>query len=136
MASVWQMPTRADFPQVQVAEPVRPPAQIVSALSDLLQEAVIRLASGPSVPGATQVRLEFKADFLPGVTAIFQKAGGRIQVDFFCAVEASRQLLGAITRREVGEVARRCRRDLLLRIHAHDEEQAETSSVLELLGNA
>ena len=136
VSSAGSPPARLDFPQGQIQEPGSPSVRAINELSDLLDAAVTRLESGPSASGATQVRLEFKADFLPGVTAVVQQAGGRVQIDFFCAGEASRQFLSAITRREASDMARRCRRDVLFRIHSHDEEQTESVSVLEILGAA
>lgn len=137
--------TAADSLSLPVSPPVttpslREPAPVAvektlslppGALSDWLQETVSDLKVYKGDAGMSQVRLDIKPEFLPGVRVILQEAGGRIQVDFICLAESSRRLLGSVARREATEMARRCGRDLLLRVHSDEDDQdarAGTSS--------
>ena len=80
--------------------------------------------------------MEIRPEILPGVRVLLHELHGRIQVDFICSVEASRRALGAVARREAGELARRCRRDVLVRIQAEDDGHQSGFDLLEALGTA
>ncbi len=92
------------------------------ALTDWIQQTVSDLRVFEGNVGTSQVRLDIKPELLPGVRVIVQEAGGRIQVDFICSAESSRRLLGAVARREATDMARRCRRDLLLRVQSEEDD--------------
>jgi flagellar hook-length control protein FliK len=92
------------------------------ALTDWIQQTVSDLKVFEGNVGTSQVRLDIKPELLPGVRVIVQEAGGRIQVDFICSAESSRRLLGAVARREATDMARRCRRDLLLRVQSEEDD--------------
>jgi hypothetical protein len=92
------------------------------ALTDWLQQTVADLKVFKGDSGMSQIHLDIKPELLPGVRVILQEAGGRIQVDFICTVESSRRVLGAVAQREANEMAKRCRRDLLLRVCSDEDE--------------
>ncbi len=72
--------------------------------------------------------MEIRPEILSGVRVVLREAEGRVEVNFFCSVEASQQVLTAIAQREATEMARRCRRDLLVRVQADDEDRERDSS--------
>lgn len=105
-------------------------------LSDWLQQAVSALQVGEGVGGVQQVRLDIKPELIPGVRVILQEVGGRVQVDFICSVEASRQRLGAVAQREATEIARRCRREMVLRVltETEDGDLLSPAGLIEVVG--
>ncbi len=117
---------------VHTPSPVLSPSAVVQmeasrspdsgAITEWLQNAVASLQVAEGVQGARQVYLEIKPEILPGVRVVLQEVKGRVQVDFICSVQASHQVLGAIAQREAADMARRCRRDLVLRIQVDDED--------------
>lgn len=102
------------------AEPRMLPAQVI-------EDTVARLMVGVDRDGAHQVRVELRHELMPGVRMVLQEAGGRVQIDLICAVEASRSRLSAISSREIGDIARRCKRDLLVRVQSEESADAEDS---------
>jgi hypothetical protein len=119
---------RDSFPMSQVPMPTsvqtpdRSSLSTAAVVSDWLQQAVTRLQVGEGSDGKREVRFDIQASVLPGVRVVLQEANGRVQVDFICSVDASRHVLSEIAQREASEMARRCRRDLLLRVHTEDED--------------
>ncbi len=109
------LPTAAQAPE-------RSSLSAAAAVSDWLQQAVTRLQVGEGTHGKQEVRFEIRPEVLPGVRVVLQETNGRVQVDFICSVDASRHVLSEIAQREASEMARRCRRDLLLRVQTDDED--------------
>jgi len=93
----------------------------------VIEQAVARLMVGVDRDGAKQVRVELRNEWMPGVRMVLQEAGGRVQIDLICSVEASRHRLSAISSREVGDIARRCKRDLLVRVRSEESADVEDS---------
>jgi hypothetical protein len=116
------LPTAQAPPPTPAAAPERAPLSPAAAISDWLQQAVTRLQVGEGTHGKQEVRFEIRPEVLPGVRVVLQENNGRVQVDFICSVDASRHVLGEIAQREASEMARRCRRDLLLRVQTDDED--------------
>ncbi len=117
---------------VHTPSPVPSPSAVVQTeasrsldsgvITGWLQNAIASLQVAEGAQGARQVHLEIKPEILPGVRVVLQEVQGRVQVDFICSVQASHQVLGAIAQREAADMARRCRRDLVLRIQVDDKD--------------
>ena len=109
-------------------------------LAALVEESVSRFlaSTGPSQP--RQVRIELKGEVYAGVWISLQEVGGQVQVDLVCASEAARLQLGALVLREADAMARRCRRDLLVRVvgdpRDDDDTDRPTAAVTEVVGRA
>lgn len=116
------LPTAQVSPPTPAAPPERSPPSTAAAISDWLQQAVTRLQVGEGTDGNREVRFDIRPEVLPGVRVVLQESNGRVQVDFICSVDASRHVLSEIAQREASEMARRCRRDLLLRVQSEDED--------------
>ena len=116
------LPTAQVSPPTPAAPPERSPPSTAAAISDWLQQAVTRLQVGEGADGNQEVRFDIRPEVLPGVRVVLHESNGRVQVDFICSVDASRHVLSEIAQREASEMARRCRRDLLLRVQSEDED--------------
>lgn len=97
------------------------PIPMDTALSQQLVDGMERLMVGEN--GGRHVRMELKDELLPGVTVEIQETEGRLQVDFFCGVEASRHRLNAAAPEHAPRLASRLGRDVLLRVQTSDPGQ-------------
>ena len=104
-----------------------------SELSENLGNEVERLMVSDGSNGNRQVRLEIKDDLLPGVTIAIQELEGRMQVDFVCSIESSRQKLVSALSDLSTTLAHRLGREVLLRVQTDDEDDP---CLQEALGNA
>lgn len=98
-----------------------------------LGSAVERLMVSDGSSGNRQVRMQLKDDLLPGVGVAIQELEGRLQVDFVCSVERSRQNLGRALPDLANTLAERLGRDVLMRVQTDDEDDP---CVQEALGHA
>ena len=92
------------------------------ALGARMAEGIERLMVGDGSSGNRQVRMELKDDLLPGVSVVVQELEGRLQVDFICANEDSRQRLVAALEANARTLAERLNRPVLLRVQTDDED--------------
>ena len=104
-----------------------------SELTENLGNEVERLMVSDGSSGNRQVRLELKDELLPGVSVAIQELEGRLQVDFVCGVESSRQKLSGALPDLACTLAQRLGRDVLMRVQTDDEDDP---CLLEALGNA
>lgn len=95
-----------------------------------LEQALEGLMVGEGGGGGRQVRMELKEDLLPGVTVTLQELEGHLQIDFFCALESSRLRLNEAAFDETAGMARRLRRDVLMRVQTDDEDDPRLYEVL------
>ncbi len=102
-------------------------------LDENLGSEVERLMVSDGSSGNRQVRMELKDDLLPGVSVAIQELEGRLQVDFVCSVEGSRQKLNRALPDLAATLARRLGREVLMRVQTDDEDDP---CLLEALGNA
>ncbi len=102
-------------------------------LANHLGSEVERLMVSDGSNGNRQVRMELKEDLLPGVSVAIQELEGRLQVDFVCSVENSRQKLGSALPDLAHTLAQRLGRDVLMRVQTDDEDDP---CVQEALGHA
>ena len=93
-----------------------------TALGDRMAEGIERLMVGDGSSGNRQVRMELKDELLPGVSVVVQELEGRVQVDFICANEDSRQRLVAALEANARTLAERLNRPVLLRVQTDDED--------------
>lgn len=91
-------------------------------LAESLGHAAERLMVDSDGRGNRQVRIELKEDLLSGVSVAIQELEGRLQVDFFCSVEDSRQRLNRALSRLADTLAHRLGRDVLMRVQTDDDE--------------
>lgn len=126
-------PMGSNLNPVDMPLAVRPDPS-VGRLIEWLNETLVGLQVSDRSSGPQLVRMELKSDLLPGVSVTFQEVDGRIQVDLNCRVDHSRKLLASLVRREAPEMARRCRRDLLLRVHADGDDLDSADRLVEVLG--
>lgn len=103
-----------------------------SELTENLGNEVERLMVSDGSSGNRQVRLELKDDLLSGVTIAIQELEGRLQVDFICSVESSRQKLASALPDLAATLAQRLGREVLLRVQTDDEDDP---CLQEALGN-
>jgi hypothetical protein len=126
MAQVYfagdKVPMTPSSPPMSPAASERSSLLTSAAISDWLQQAISSLQVSQGTASNREVRFDIRSEILPGVRVVLQESNGRVQVDFICSVEASRHLVSEIAQREVSEMARRCRRDLVLRVRAEDED--------------
>lgn len=97
----------------------------------------LQVSEGPS--DLRQVRFELKTGLLSGVWVTLQQAQGRIEIDIRGGTGAARVHLSAVVQREVDGMARRCKRDLLVRISVGQEgheDQDVLESLVEVIGQA
>jgi hypothetical protein len=104
-----------------------------SELTENLGNEVERLMVSDGSSGNRQVKMELKDDLLPGVTVAIQELEGRLQVDFVCSVESSRQRLNSALPDLASTLAQRLGRDVLMRVQTDDEDDP---CLLEALGSA
>lgn len=91
-------------------------------LGEPMVEGIERLMVGDGRSGNRQVRMELKDELLPGVSVVLQELEGRLQVDFICRNEDSRQRLNAAAQANARTLAERLRRPVLVRVQTDDEE--------------
>lgn len=97
-----------------------PPAD--PGLGEPMVEGIERLMVGDGRSGNRQVRMELKDELLPGVSVVLQELEGRLQVDFICSNEDSRQRLNAAAQANASTLAERLRRPVLVRVQTDDED--------------
>jgi hypothetical protein len=117
-----KVPMTLASPPMSPAASERASLSTSAAISDWVQQAISSLQVGQGTAGNREVRFDIRPEVLPGVRVVVQESNGRVQVDFICSVEASRHVVSEIAQREASEMARRCRRDLLLRVQVEDED--------------
>ncbi len=101
-------------------------------LSENLNSEVERLMVSDGSSGNRQVRLELKNDLFPGVNVAIQELEGRLQVNFVCSDEGSRQKLNRALPDLADTPAQRLGRDVLMRVQTDDEDDP---CLLEALSN-
>lgn len=104
-----------------LCSPPLPPAP-ESDLAAQMGAEVERLLVDDGSCGHRQVRLELKDDCLPGVSVAIQENEGRLQVDFFCRLEAPRRQLNRALPTLAQTLAQRLQRPVLLRVQTTDED--------------
>ena len=87
-----------------------------------------RMVAGPGPAGVHQIRLEIDPRLMPGVQVAIQMAAGQIQVEFFCANEASRRRLRVAASRDVDQMAERLGRTVHVTIRSGDAMDAHASA--------
>ena len=117
-----KVPMTLASPPMSPAASERSSLSTSAAISDWVQQAISSLQVSQGTAGNREVRFDIRPEVLPGVRVVVQESNGRVQVDFICSVEASRHVVSEIAQREASEMARRCRRDLLLRVQVEDED--------------
>ena len=100
--------------------PAPPPAD--DGLGERMADGIERLMVGDGSSGNRQGRMELKDELLPGVSVVVQELEGRLQVDFICANEDSRQRLVAAQEANARTLAERLNRPVLLRVQTDDED--------------
>lgn len=107
-------------------------------LGALLEHTVSRLMMGEGPSGTSKIRFALKGEALAGVWVTMHEAEGRIHVEMRGGTEAARAQLEAMARREIDSLARRCKRDLLIRVGAEEDPEGADAdlSVIEVLGLA
>ncbi len=104
------------------------PAGAAQAVWDQVRAMSERMAAGVGSAGVHQIRLEIDPRLLPGVQVAIQMAAGQIQVEFFCANEASRRRLRAAAIRDVDQMADRLGRAVHVTLHANGPDDAHASA--------
>ncbi|MBW7899929.1 MAG: hypothetical protein H3C26_00500 [Rhodocyclaceae bacterium] len=104
-----------------LARAAEPPAAD-DGLGERMAEGIARLMVGDGGSGNRQVRMELKDELLPGVSVVVQELEGRLQVDFICGNEDSRQRLDAALDANARTLAERLNRPVLLRVQTDDDE--------------
>jgi hypothetical protein len=111
-----------------------------SEVQALLADAVTRFIVSDPLTLHRQVRFELGSDAFSGVWVTLQEASGRIDVSLACPNEATHAQLCALVQREADGVARRCRRDVTLRVHRaranDDDPEVPVFLSVEVLGRA
>lgn len=105
------------------AAPPVPPAPAV-AVWEQVRAMAERMAAGAGLAGVHQIRLEIDPRLLPGVQVAIQMAAGQVQVEFFCANEASRRRLRLAASKDVDQMAERLGRTVHVTIRAGDANDA------------
>lgn len=97
---------------VPSGQETRPPRDFSAVFEEMVSRLLV--SEGPS--GTGQVRMELKGEGLSGVWLTMKEAQGQVQVDVVCATDAARMHLSELVRRGADGAARRCRRDLVIRV--------------------
>ncbi|MHA3904743.1 hypothetical protein ACTPOE_14590 [Castellaniella sp. WN] len=106
-------------PAASVAASAPPAAPI--GLARALNEAADRVLVGEG-GGRREVRLDLKAEVLPGVVLSVYEEEGRMVAAFSCASEASRETLDHCAQALADEWARSLARSVLVRVGTDDPE--------------
>ena len=107
------------FPSV-AAETVADPAP--DGLAQALGEAADRMLVGDGSSGRREVRLDLKAEVLPGVALSVYEEEGRLVAAFVCASEASRETLNRCAQTLADELAQSLGRAVLVRVLTDDPD--------------
>jgi len=102
--------------------PAPAPAAAPAGLAQALSEAADRMLVGDGSSGRREVRLDLKAEVLPGVTVSVYEEDGRLVAAFACASEASRETLNRCARALAEELARSLARPVRVRVSTDDPE--------------
>ncbi len=109
-------------------------------LRSLLADSVSRLLASDPLSVQRQVRFELRGETFPGVWITLQEVGGRIEVNLDCPTAAMHGQLSTLVRREADWVARRCRREVMLRVNrigdGTEESDEPGSAPFEVWGRA
>jgi hypothetical protein len=98
------------------------PAAAPAGLARALNEAADRMLVGDGGSGRREVRLDLKAEVLPGVTLSVYEDEGRLVAAFACASEASRETLNRCAQSLAEELAQSLARAVLVRVTTDDPE--------------
>jgi hypothetical protein len=98
------------------------PAAAPAGLARALNEAADRMLVGDGGSGRREVRLDLKAEVLPGVTLSVYEEEGRLVAAFACASEASRETLNRCAQSLAEELAQSLARAVLVRVATDDPE--------------
>ncbi len=81
-----------------------------------------RLLVGDGSSGRREVRIDLKAEVLPGVTMSVYEEGAWLVVEFSCAQESSRDTLCRCAQQLADELVASLRRSTVLRVHTNDPD--------------
>jgi len=98
------------------------PVAAPDGLAQALSEAADRMLVGDGSSGRREVRLDLKAEVLPGVTVSVYEEDGRLVAAFACASEASRETLNRCAPVLAQELAQSLARAVLVRVSTDDPE--------------
>lgn len=102
--------------------PAPAPAEAPQGLAQLLAGAADRMLVGDGGSGRREVRLDLKAEVLPGVALSVYEDEGRLVAAFACASETSRETLCRCAQSLADELARSLSRPVLVRVSTDDPE--------------
>lgn len=104
------------------ADTAEAPAAAPAGLARALSEAADRMLVGDGGGGRREVRLDLKAEVLPGVTLSVYEEEGRLVAAFACASESSRETLNRCAQPLAEELAQSLARAVLVRVSTDDPE--------------
>ena len=110
------------FPGTIMPPGVPEPGAAPEGLAKALSEAADRMLVGDGGSGRREVRLDLKAEVLPGVTLSVYEEEGRLVAAFTCASEASRETLNRCAQSLADELAQSLARAVLVRVSTDDPE--------------
>lgn len=99
-----------------------PVPQAPDGLAQALNEAADRMLVGDGGSGRREVRLDLKAEVLPGVTVSIYEEQGCLVAEFVCSRESSREILNRCAQALANELAQSLSRDTLVRVGTDDPE--------------
>ena len=108
------------FPGLTASSPASSAAP--AGLAQALGEAADRMLVGDGGSGRREVRLDLKAEVLPGVTLSVYEEEGRLVAAFVCASEASRETLNRCAQTLADELAQSLARAVLVRVSTDDPD--------------
>ncbi|WP_454006057.1 type III secretion HpaP family protein [Alcaligenes sp. Marseille-Q7550] len=97
-------------------------ADTSQSLARLLSVAADRLLVGDGSSGRREVRIELKADVLPGVSVSVYEEAAYLVVEFTCSRESSRDTLCRCAQQLADELAGSLRRSTAVRVHTDDPD--------------
>jgi hypothetical protein len=106
----------ADAPQTETQERVND-----------IQEAVARLLVSDASRGPAEVRIRLKDELLPGTEIRVRENSGRLEIDFVASDPESANWVAAQAETIAGELSRRLRREVRLRVQREGEEAGQVA---------
>ncbi len=123
--ALWGPAIRPVMDTAAAGTPASAPTEPAHRVWRQVEDAATRMTVLSATAGNPHVRLDIDPRVLPGVQVVMQFAGGRLQVEFICAFDASRRNLRAVAQRELGGTASRLGVDLLMKLRADGADEGE-----------